>query len=66
MATLHLWGLKACSRGSENPSEVIGPAQQAQNTTMGGIGADVLTLTLPVRKPDVAVPVVELFLKPEW
>ena len=28
-----------------------------------GVGPDVLTLVLPVQKPDVAVPVVELFLK---
>ena len=51
--------------GSEIPASVIDPAQQAQNTTMSGLGADVLTLTLPVRRPDVAVPVVELFLEPE-
>lgn len=51
--------------GSEIPAEVIDPAQQAQNTTMGGLGADVLTLTLPVTRPDVAVPVIELFLEPD-
>ena len=51
--------------GSEIPAEVIEPGRQAQNTTMSGLGADVLTLTLPVRQPDVAVPVVELFLEPE-
>jgi alpha-L-fucosidase len=51
--------------GSEIPAEVIDPARQAQNTTMSGLGADVLTLTLPVRQPDVAVPVVELFLEPQ-
>jgi len=51
--------------GSEIPAEVIDPGQQAQNTTMSGLGADVLTLTLPVRQPDVAVPVIELFLEPE-
>ena len=50
--------------GSEVHAEVTDPGQQAQNTTMGGLGADVLTLTLPVRRPDVAVPVVELFLEP--
>ena len=37
------------------------PHQQAQNTTMGG-EEGLLTLELPVQKPDVAVPVVELFL----
>ena len=51
--------------GSEIPAEVIDPGAQAQNTTMSGLGADVLTLTLPVRQPDVAVPVVELFLEPQ-
>jgi alpha-L-fucosidase len=51
--------------GSEIPAEVIDPARRPQNTTMAGPGADVLTLTLPVRRPDVAVPVVELFVEPE-
>ena len=51
--------------GSEIPAEVIDPGAQAQNTTMSGLGPDVLTLTLPVRQPDVAVPVVELFLEPQ-
>jgi len=41
----------------------VDPHQQAQNTTMGGQGADVLTLELPVQRPPVAVPVIELFLK---
>ena len=44
--------------------EVIDPAQQAQNTTMAALGTDVLTLNLPVRQPDVDVPVIELFLTP--
>ncbi len=38
------------------------PNQQAQNTTMGGKDG-LLTLELPLQKPDVVVPVVELFLK---
>jgi alpha-L-fucosidase len=50
--------------GSEIATEVIDPAQQAQNTTMAGLGADVLTLDLPARQPDIDVPVIELFLKP--
>jgi alpha-L-fucosidase len=50
--------------GSEIATEVIDPAQQAQNTTMAALGTDVLTLNLPVRQPDVDVPVVELFLAP--
>ncbi len=50
--------------GSEIATEVIDPAQQAQNTTMAALGTDVLTLNLPVRQPDVDVPVIELFLTP--
>ena len=38
------------------------PHQEAQNTSMGGLPPGTLTLTLPVRPPAVAVPVVELFL----
>jgi alpha-L-fucosidase len=69
---LHLPGLAGRVRfarflhdGSEIPAAVIDPAQQAQNTAMGGLGADVLTLTLPVHRPDVTVPVVEMLLEPE-
>jgi alpha-L-fucosidase len=50
--------------GSEIAMEVIDPAQRAQNTTMAAPGADVLTLNLPVRQPEVDVPVIELFLAP--
>ena len=49
--------------GSEIKMQVVDPHQQAQNTTVGGGSADTLTLELPVQKPDVAVPVIELFLK---
>lgn len=48
---------------SEIKFRVIPPSQQAQNTAMAGLGADTLTLELPVVKPPVAVPVVEMFLK---
>ncbi|MCI0577668.1 MAG: hypothetical protein L0332_16250 [Chloroflexi bacterium] len=41
---------------------VINPHQPAQNTTMSGTPGT-LTLELPVQKPKVTVPVVELFLK---
>lgn len=68
---IHLPGLAGRVRfaqllhdGSEIPVQVIDPAQQAQNITMGGLGSDVLTLTLPVKRPGVAVPVIELFLEP--
>jgi len=38
------------------------PDQTAQNTQMGGLPADTLTLELPIQRPDVTVPVIELFL----
>ena len=50
--------------GSEVKIRVMDPHQAAQNTTMGGLSADMLTLELPVQTPPVTVPVVELFLKP--
>ena len=49
--------------GSEVKMSVIDPHQPAQNTTLGGLSGDTLTLELPVQQPDVVVPVVELFLK---
>ncbi|MDA8264488.1 MAG: alpha-L-fucosidase [Actinomycetota bacterium] len=48
--------------GSEIPMEVHALGTQAQNTTMGGFPEGTLTLVLPVQRPDVAVPVIELFL----
>lgn len=48
--------------GSQVKMRVIPVTQQAQNIQMAG-AAGVLTLDLPVHKPDVLVPVVELFLK---
>jgi alpha-L-fucosidase len=48
---------------SEIKMQVIDPDQQAQNTTMGGIPEGTLTLELPVQRPPVEVPVIELFLK---
>jgi alpha-L-fucosidase len=47
---------------SEIRTRVIDPAQKAGNTTMGAPAPDALTLDLPVQRPDVAVPVIELFL----
>ncbi len=47
---------------SEIKMRVIDPDQQAQYTTMAG-SPGTLTLELPVQKPDVAVPVIELFLR---
>jgi alpha-L-fucosidase len=47
---------------SEIKMLAIDPHAQAQNTDMAGT-AGTLTLELPVRQPDVAVSVIELFLK---
>jgi alpha-L-fucosidase len=66
---LHLDGLagrveyaQLLNDASEIKMHVVNPDQQAQNTAMSGTpGA--LTLELPVQKPEVAVPVVELFLR---
>jgi alpha-L-fucosidase len=49
--------------GSEVEREVINPEKIAFNTTLGGLSPGTLTLRLPVQKPDVGVPVVELFLR---
>ena len=61
---LHLDGLAGKVRYAQllndaSEVEMRGPDDWQQAT----VGPDVLTLTLPVRKPDVTVPVVELFLK---
>lgn len=50
--------------GSEMGVEVRDPEQEAWNTTPGAVGPDVATLILPVRRPDVLLPVVELLLEP--
>ncbi|MGO4432663.1 alpha-L-fucosidase [Paenarthrobacter sp. RAF9] len=42
----------------------VDPQQQAMNLTPGGQPPGTLTVKLPVQRPDVAVPVIELFLKP--
>ena len=67
---LHLRGLagrveyaQLLNDGSEIRMEVIDPHEQAQNTKLGGIGEGTLTLKLPVQRPGVAVPVIELFLR---
>ncbi len=48
---------------SEIKMTVIDPQQQAMYTTPAGTPPGTLTLELPVQKPPVVVPVVELFLK---
>jgi alpha-L-fucosidase len=66
---LHLAGLAGRVRyaqflhdASEVRTRVVDPQQEALTVTMAGLAPDTLTLDLPVRRPDVAVPVVELFL----
>jgi len=70
MRHVHLAGLAgkiAYAQLLNDASEVsfteADPHQQAQNTTPGGQSADTVTLTLPIVAPEVAVPVVEIFLK---
>jgi alpha-L-fucosidase len=67
---LHLQGLagrvdyaQLLHDGSEIRMEVIDPHEEAQNTKLGGIGEGTLTLQLPVHRPPVTVPVIELFLR---
>lgn len=49
--------------GSQVATTQIDPDQQAMNMTPGGQPPGTLTLTLPTVRPEVAVPVVELFLE---
>ena len=70
MRHVHLEGLAgkvAYAQLLHDASEIkyneVEAGQQAQNTTPGGQPPGTLTLSLPVQKPDVAVPVVELFLR---
>jgi alpha-L-fucosidase len=70
MKHVHLQGLAgkiAYAQLLNDASEVkfteIDPDQAAQNTTPGGQPAGTVTLSLPIQPPDVAVPVVEIFLK---
>ncbi|MFF0264303.1 alpha-L-fucosidase [Kribbella sp. NPDC004536] len=69
MGHIHLQGLagkvkyaQLLNDASEIKRIVNNPHQQAQNTTMGGVASDTLTLKLPIQKPNVLVPVIELFL----
>lgn len=68
---LHLEGLagkveyaQLLSDSSEIRRKEIPVTQQAGNTTMPG-AEGILTLELPVQRPEVLVPVIELFLKEE-
>lgn len=70
MQHLHLHGLSGRVRfarflhdGSEVALSTIDPDQQALNMTPAGLGPDVLTVTLPIRRPDVLLPVIELRLE---
>ncbi|MFD7311591.1 alpha-L-fucosidase [Promicromonospora sp. NPDC059942] len=69
-AHVHLRGLADRVRyaqllhdGSEVRATRTDPDQKAWNTTPGGQPPGTLTLHLPTARPDVAVPVVELFLR---
>ncbi|NIK57247.1 alpha-L-fucosidase [Kribbella shirazensis] len=69
MGHVHLHGLagkvkyaQLLNDASEIKRIVNDPHQQAQNTTMGGVSSETLTLKLPIQKPNVLVPVIELFL----
>ena len=48
---------------SEIPMEVLSTDAESHMTSAAGLGADTLTLELPVQRPDVAIPVIELFLR---
>jgi alpha-L-fucosidase len=67
---LHLLGLAGrvdYAQFLHDASEIkmleLDPHAQGQNTTMAGAKAGTLTLEVPVQKPNVTVPVIELFLK---
>lgn len=69
MKHVHFRGLAGTVRfarllhdGSEVRHSVIDPEQKAQHMTVGGIGADVVTFTLPIMRPDVLMPVLEIRL----
>lgn len=69
MRHVHLPGLagkvkyaQLLNDASEISYREVDPDQQAQNTTPGGQPPGTVTLSLPVRPPEVAVPVVEIFL----
>ena len=49
---------------SEVRTFAVDPDQVADTITMSGLPAGTLTIELPIQRPDVAVPVVELFLMP--
>lgn len=67
---LHLPGMASRVRfarmlhdGAEIHRTETDPDQPAWNTQPGGRAPGTLTLTIPTRRPDVAVPVIELYLK---
>ncbi|MFF1822467.1 alpha-L-fucosidase [Kribbella sp. NPDC058245] len=69
MGHVHLPGLagkvkyaQLLNDASEVKHLVHDSSAEAHNTTMGAAGDGVLTLKLPIQKPDVLVPVIELFL----
>jgi alpha-L-fucosidase len=49
---------------SEVPHEIADPDRPAYATSSAGQERGTVTLLLPVQKPDVEVPVIEIFLRP--
>jgi alpha-L-fucosidase len=72
MGHVHLSGLAGRVKyaqflhdASEVRTQVVDHDRAADTTTMGGLAPGTLTLDLPIQRPDVTVPVIELFLETE-
>ncbi|APX34542.1 alpha-L-fucosidase [Brachybacterium sp. P6-10-X1] len=70
MSHLHVRGLAGSVRfarllndGSEIAFSTIDPAQKGSHTTVGGISDDTVTFTVPIMRPDVLLPVIEVWLE---
>jgi len=71
LSQVHLAGLAGRVRyaqflhdASEVVTHVVDHGQTADTTRMAGLAPGTLTIDLPIQRPDVAVPVIELFLEP--
>lgn len=69
MRHLHVRGLAGKVRfarllhdGSEVTHAIIDPRQKGAHTTVGGIGKDVVTFTVPTSRPEILMPVIEVRL----
>ena len=72
MSHLHVRGLAGAVRfarllhdGSEIAFSTIDPEQKGSHTTVGGISADTVTFTVPIMRPEVLLPVIEVLLTEE-